>query len=391
MIDVRIDNIDESNDNFFKSAEIRAGSGNYFKLMPLVNSRLTLHDRLIPNDKKVTIAECYMEITKEKLNEIDSDRDKQRKFVMSKFGNIDYDHILIIPKILLLEGETINRNEMRYLINLMSFPGNMIYVSPLFYHYKYSEKGRISKGNQVDVDAFFSMTKIFLDELTNDSVNQVGLSLQFNVLGSKIPTLLDIYKDFSTPFALLDGAGKSNVDNYLQIKYLTSKAENSYGLPQKQNENYVLYSFDSKQTRGRKEVTPALNILQLNEGFSSFGPRHTIKFKRREADPPEKPKPQYVPKIFYRDHISYSKHNVENPKNAFLEWLERQGVGIDKEYEKQVRTYVADYEYFNIFEVTEKLNEGVSQGGVDSVISGVEEVKSEVKKIRKNNRLIKSK
>ncbi len=85
-----------------------------------------------------------------------------------------------------------------------------------------------------------------------------------------------------------------------------------------------LYSFDSKPTRGKGDITSAINVLQLDEGISTFGPMHTNKIRPRPP-PPGEVRPPYITRIFYSDHISYAKHYLEGPKMKSLDWMGEKG------------------------------------------------------------------
>jgi hypothetical protein len=386
-LDVKIRVTDYSNNNFLRLAELRTGSGGYFLCLPSIGSKINFNSTLIQEDSENMIMECYIKITKQELSRIDGDRDAQRDFVLRNLHRNWAGHLLIVVKVLLLEGETLNETEMRYLVNLLSYPGNIMPVVPLLYRYSLTETGRVSIKRQIEPDLYMASTKLFLAILKSDSINQVALTSQYNISGSRIPELLTLYKDFATPIAIMDGAGRSCLDSFLQIKYLTGKGI-PYNLKEKHDEHYLLYSFDSKPTRGKGDVTPAINVLQLDEGFSTFGPRHTNKMRPLPPLPPGEIRPPYVPRIFYSGQISYAKHNLSDPKMKFLDWLEAKGISQDRDYDSLVKRYYKDYETANIFNVVKDLSNVAREGTIDPLLSSTNEVSREVRKIKRNNSII---
>lgn len=386
---MKIESEDTSNNNFFRYARLQIGSGPYFPSLPALGSKIIIHNEMIHEASENRLVECYLKITKEKLDEMDSDRESQREFIENNFANAYGGNFFIIPKILLREGDTFTDHEMQYLVNLLSFPGNFIPVAPLFYIYDLTDKGHVSIKKAIDEKNYFQLIGRLLDKLKSDSSNTVGLMVQSNISASKIPELLKLYKDFSTPISFLDGSGRSCIDDYLQIRTLT-KEPNTYNLREKHGENFMLYSFDSKPYRGKGDITPAINILQYNAGFSSFGPRHTVRNRPIPPPPPNQERLPYIPRIFYKEHFAYSKHEVQSSKDSFLSWLRSNQIEVEDRYESYVKRYHKDYEYENLLNSTKELAIAAAKEGVDSVLGSINEVSAIVKKIKRNNQLVDS-
>ncbi|MVT14475.1 MAG: hypothetical protein GPW19_03040 [Euryarchaeota archaeon] len=389
-VEIKIDVTDYSNYNFFRFVNIKIGSRSYVPLFPTINSKVKIREGMVQGYPEGEFVECYLKITKDQLNEMDSDREKQKKFIEGNFARVYGENLLIIPKILLREGETLTETEMRYLVDILYFPGNIIHVAPLFYYYDLTEKGKVSIKNPVNSYKFFQLTEEFLNELRNNSINAVGLMVQPSLSRTDVRNLLNLYRDFSTPISIVDFSGRSTIDTYLILQPLLREPE-SYNLTQKHGENYILYSFDSKPYSGRGDIVPAINVLRYDMGFSTFGPRHTNKYnaKDRPKHPLGQENEPYVPKIFYKGHYSYSKPNLDFIKRNFLSWLESNGLEITDNYEdyvKYVKKYHKDYEYENFINSILEMKEAASGNGIDNLLGNVNEVNNIIKKIKKNNR-----
>jgi len=391
-IEVKIETVDNSNSHFFRFASIKIGSGPYIPFFPTINSKLRLHEEKIHDAPKNKLVECHIKVTKQKLDDMDGDREKQTKFIEQNFARVYGEYLLIIPKVLLREGETLTQTEIRYLVDLLGFPGNIIYVAPLFYYYDVTEKGNISVKDPVKSDLFFQLTENFLRELNNDSVNTVGLMLPAGVAHNEVSNLLNLYKDFSTPISIVDFYGRATLDAYVMLKPLLSESE-TYNLRQKHKEKYILYSFDSKPYYGRGNLRAAINILRYDMGFSSFGPRHTNRYnaKNRPQPPPGQEEEVNIPKIFYRGHYSYSEPGLDLPRSNFLRWLESNQIPVPNDnqtYADLVKKYHKDYEYENFINSVSKMKEAASENRLDSLLGNINELNKVMKKIKKNNREI---
>jgi len=391
-IEVKIETVDYSNYHFFRFASIKIGSGPYIPVFPAINSKVRLHEKMIHDVPRDKLVECHIKVTKEQLDNMGSDRDKQTKFIQQNFAGVYGQNLLIIPKVLLKDGETLTPTEIQYLVELFFFPGNIMHVAPLFYYYDVTEKGKISVKNPVKSDLFFQLTENFLHELNNQSVNTVGLMLPAGTSWNDVRNLLNLYKDFSTPISIVDFFGRSTIDAYMMLRPLLRDA-GSYSLKQKHGEKYILYSFDSKPYYGRGDFPAAINILRYDMGFSSFGPRHTNRYnaKNRPQPPPGQEEEISIPKIFYRDHYSYSEPGLELPKSNFLQWLESNQVQVPNDnqtYIDLVKKYHKDYEYENFINSVLEMKEAASENRLNSLLGSINELNKVMKKIRKNNNAV---
>jgi len=391
-IEVKIETVDYSNYHFFRFASIKIGSGPYIPVFPTINSKVRFHEKMIHDVPEDKLVECHIKVTKEQLDNMDNDRDKQTKFIERNFARVYGQNLLIIPKVLLREGETLTPIEIQYLVDLLYFPGNIMHVAPQFYYYDVTAKGKISVKNPVKSDLFFQLTASFLHDLNNNSINTVGLMLQAGISWNDVRNLLNLYRDFSTPISIVDFSGRSTTDAYLMLRPLLRDPE-SYSLTQKHDEKYILYSFDSKPYYGRGDFPAAINILRYDMGFSSFGPRHTNRYnaKNRPQPPPGQEEEVSIPKIFYRGHYSYSEPGLELPRLNFLRWLESNQIQVPNDnqaYANLVKKYHKDYEYENFINSVSEMKKAASGNRLDSLLGSINELNKVMKKIKKNNREI---
>jgi len=390
-IEVKIETVDNSNFHFFRFASIKIGSGPYIPVFPTINSKVRLHEEKIHDVPEDKLVECHIKVTKQKLNEMDSDGEKQTKFIERNFARVYGQNLLIIPKVLLRDGQTLTTTEIQYLVDLLKFPGNIMHVAPLFYYYDITEKGKFSIKDPVKSDLFFQLTENFLRELNNDTINTVGLMLPVGASNNDVRNLLNLYKDFSTPISIVDFSGRSTIYAYMMLQPLLRDRE-SHSLTQKHDEKYILYSFDSKPYYGRGDFPAAINILRYDMGFSSFGPRHTNRYNaKNRPQPPPGQEEVSIPKIFYKGHYSYSDPDLESPRSNFLGWLQSNQIPVPNDnqaYANLVKKYHKDYEYENFINSVSKMKEAASENKLDSLLGNINELNKVMKKIKKNNREI---
>ena len=224
----------------------------------------------------------------------------------------------------------------------------------------------------------------FLSVLASQGVNQVGLNIPSNIPRSEIPTILELYKDFDTPLASLDANGKTNVDQFfLQRALIGIGRESSYNLQEKQEENYILYSFDSKPYRGHGDIVPAMNILQLDNGFSTFGSRHTVKMR---PPPPPPPGEELPTRFVFPNEYSYARSTVPEAVEAFRQWRENNHIQDDENITSQIKRYKRDYEYLNLSLSVEHMTRLASEGTLERELASHQFIAGAFDRIKKNNR-----
>ena len=386
-LDIELNNEYRENGNYYRLTKFRVGSGQFQYPLPALDNSGRIHSAIRQGHEYYPIIENYVKLTLDDLMEKQSNRDKQREFVNRNMVSQENGNLFTFFKILLRDDESITDEHIRYINNLLSSPDNSLVITPLLYRYHYSKTKRIVIDAPVGIDTYFDFAKKFL-EIVGDERDEVGLTLPSNIPMSPIPALLKLYRNFKTQFAVIDEAGKTNNDMYLQLRALIGFGDkNSYNLIQKHDENFMLYSLDAKPYRGRKDSVPATNILQYDNGIGAYGPRHTVKMKNDDNSPTQKGSNKTIlPKIYNNTDYSYVKAEREDVRNNFLSFLENHDVNTSIPYEKLVKNYKRDYDLMGQIDSTNELNRLVIENELDKTLTNIPAIADEVKRMKKNNK-----
>lgn len=385
-MDIELSNEYRENGNYYRLTKFRVGSGQFQYPLPALDNSGRIHSAIRQVHGYYPIIESYVNLTLDKLIEIKSNRDKQRNFVNRYMVSQENGNLFTFFKILLREDESIKDEHIKCINSLLSSPENSLVITPLLYRYHYSQTKRIVVDAPVGIDTYFNFAKKFL-EIVGDERDEVGLTLPSNIPMTPIPALLKLYKDFKTQFAVIDEAGKTNNDMYLQLRALIGFGDKiSYNLTQKHDEKFMLYSLDAKPYRGRNDSVPATNILQYDNGIGSYGPRHTVKMKIDNNSPIQNGANKIVlPKIYNNSEYSYVKAEREDAKNNFLSFLESHHVDITTPYERLVKNYKKDYDLMRQIDSTNELNRLVVENELDKKLTNIPAIADEVRRMKKKN------
>lgn len=386
-MDIELNNEYIENDNYYRLTKFRIGTGQFQRPLPALDNFGRIHSAIRQEIDYHPFIESCVTVTLDELMAIDSIRENQRAFVDRNMVSRENGNLFTFFKVLLSAGESIADEHIQYINSLLSAPENSLIITPLLYRYHHTESGRISVDSPIDKDAYFDFTRKFL-ELVGGERDEVGIMLPFNITMTQIPELLELYKDFKTPFSAIDEAGKTNSDMYLQLRSLIGFGDTrSYNLIQKHGEKFMLYSFDAKPYRGRKDVVPAANILQFDNGFCSYGPRHTVKMRiLRDSQNQNEPSQTVLPRIYYHPEYSYVRPEREDVKNDFLSWLDAHNIDNSMPYEKLVKNYKKDYDFVQQRDSTMEFNTLVEANELDRKLTNTSSIAQEIKRIKRNNR-----
>ncbi len=386
-MDVKLDNEYTENDNYYRLTKFRIGTGQFHRPLPGLDNFGRIHSNIRRQFDYHPFIESYVHITLEELLSIDSVRENQRMFVDRNMVSRENGNLFTFFKILLRSDESISVKHIEYINSLLSAPENSLVITPLLYRYHLSEKGRISIDSPVEKDTYFDFTRNFLEIIAGER-DEVGIMLPFNITMTQIPELLGLYKDFKTPFSAIDEAGKTNSDMYLQLRSLIGFGDSgSYNLIQKHGEEFMLYSFDAKPYRGRKVSVPATNILQFDNGFSSYGPRHSVKMKiTRDSQNQNGPAQTILPRIYHHPMYSYVRPEKEDIRNDFISWINANNIDNSLPFENLVRNYRKDFDFVKQMDSALELNMLVEANELDRKLTNNSSIVDEVKKIKRNNR-----
>jgi hypothetical protein len=383
-LDIRLRDLYRERDNYFRITEFRTGTGQFQLVSPALDNKKPLHARFRSAVPTYIFTESYVKVTTDKLRQIDGNRDLQRQFVLENLVAYQESNLLVFLKVLLKEGEKFSGNFVSHIIDILSAPENTIIIPPLLYNFKVSKSGRLIPTAPVEPQSYLDFLRELLGSLSSQGIKQVGINVPSNIPRSSVPEILALFKDFDTPTAILDANGKTNVDSFLIQRSLVGiGSDNSYNLRQKQDEKYMLYSFDSKPYRGRGDIVPAMNVLQLDSGFSTFGSRHTIRMKPPPTPPPGVELPS---RILYNQEYSYYKTTVPDAIEAFKHWREENNIQDQVPLRPQIERYKRDYEYLGLSESIGKLYEYAGEGTLDKELSSHQHITKILERIKKNNK-----
>jgi len=387
-IKIKINDIHKKDDLYTKYASIKVGSRNYIPLFPTINPHRVRYNTLRNLTSPIPI-ENYIIITLDKLRAMDSDQAKQRAFIAEKLDNIVGSTTMFITKLLIKEGQKISDKDVDYLVDLLNFPSNDIMIPPLVYHYITTNpsnlfpNGRDMPTKGIVFDSYLPFLKLFLSKATQRKIESFAFTLPNNSSYADLEKLLGAYKDYETQIAVIDSKGSKMSQLSPQISRLTSRDEKLYTLPEKNNEGFVLYSFDSvPYTAHQRDMAPAENILQYFSGFSWFGPRHTINMKG-----PIIPKPPLPPRLYKSDNYSYIKHTSDvyaAAKKDFDAWYDSNYNGI-KAKDKLV-SYKKDYEIVGLAKSVDNLYNNITNDKFFQGIATQPHLSDAIKRIRSMNK-----
>ncbi len=380
-IEIDIKEIYNEDDLFSKVAEMKIGSTDTFNVLPAASSKI--RPDTIEKVKEKILVENYITITLADLREMDSDHKKQETFIKNKV-KVSSNYPFIALKLLIKKGEKIESNDVEYMVDLLKSPLNIFIASPLIYYYWQGKKGRIVVGDQIPMDTYLGVIDTFLKRLKEGhKIDECAMTVPANVARASVKLLLDKYKDMKTQIALIDLNGKTAINIYPIINALTVGATGKakeYTLPEKNGEDYMLYAFDAVPYNfSSKGIMPAKDILQYAMGFSSFGPRHTIKFNIEGPPPPDNPK-VYEPKRYTYLNNKHTDYAGEIKK--LDDWINTNfGKGEHKR-----SNYVKDYNFTKQVGSANEILESVREKELGKVLQKKTDIAEYLEIIKRYNK-----
>ena len=322
QVDVKIDNKYDENDLLVKFVSIRIGSGKYIPFLPSTNP-YRIRNPTLNNLNEIPI-ENYIPITLDHLRDMDSDQKKQSAFITEKLYVNTGHPTFFIAKLLLKPKQEIGHKDVEYIVDLLKNSSNDLMIPPLVYYYHTtSASERFPRGTNkpidpIDTESYLAFLKSFIAVSKQRKIENFGLMFPSNFDYTATDKLLAVYKDCETKVAFIDGRGNKISQLEPQINKITSSGSKLYTLAEKNNEKFALYSFDSVPYSARKEIAPAQNVLEYLYGFSSFGPRHTVRINfpnKKPAPPPNLPSlSSYL--LFYGSQGLYYLSSILYLQNA---------------------------------------------------------------------------
>ncbi|NIP62207.1 MAG: hypothetical protein GWN01_16200 [Nitrosopumilaceae archaeon] len=304
-----------------KSLELSGISGSIKTPMRAfhLKKETTSESRLIQNDKIRGLNEVYHVLSKEKINDIDSNVDKLKEWGKNLRYIFSYPKIKDEMNLLFFNyenketGQESNsipeEKEIEYLCNIVTHPESEVVIPPIIYG--------LSGGE------YLEFLKKFFRFLKSYSKNQEIMGMIPLVATSELREINQFYLEQGIRLFTVDFAGNYPMDSYLLINEIRKMTE---FIATEYKEDSFLHAFNVPLSRAQPTtyVSPAKDILTYLSGFDSFGSYH-----KKEPKPPEviekikekieqkkleakKNKTRYIPsfRLFNRGDYGYYKNDA---------------------------------------------------------------------------------
>lgn len=382
-VDIRLTHEFREDGHYFRAVQLRVGTDKTFDLLPSWDDKVRLPSK-IPN-WWTPFTEVYARVTLSELREAREDAARQGALLRRHFAPHSENTGLTITKVLVRPDEKVSEKDVDYLAHLFPLPGSVMPVVPLLYRYNLGPSGRVHELKPVDPATYLSFAKHFTQTLRGEGVKEFAIAVPSNFAFSNIAPLLQLHKDDSTPLVVIDCNGRGTEDLISQIRTIVgAKKDGNPSLVQKHGSKFALYAFDMKPFRGRSDVVPALNLLHLDGGFSSFGRRHTIKMGGEDGSKPRSPPRPDQRRIIFPAKLAYARANVPEAVDGLKSWHKDNRSPPHDMLETVLQTS-REYEQEHLVGVARKMTEWAKSNELHHVLDGHEHLRDEVRRLRKRN------
>ena len=318
-------------------------------------------------DGKV-LNECYIDLSLNKLRELDSDRSAQDQYILnrSKFLNNNLINVLMVK--LRVEGnQTLVDADYEYLNSLLSWSRNDIYVMPLL---EFEDKKRTDR-----VEMYDSFLKRMLEEKKSwisDDVN-IGMSIPQIYPRRNIADLFKLYSDEAPTFIAVD-FNNSRMDKPSDITGTLLKHFNTL-----KEEKFFMYGVNVKPYKRGAENTSAWDIYMVHGAFNAIGPTHS------------KPRAMVLPgdwsnigRIFDSETVEY-KVIDDAHRDMFIDWMSTSyGIELDRDFKrngKSLYPYLKRYNFQSTNGVLGEFSKAIRDNDDDYVHKMQDAIPNEMKNI----------
>lgn len=275
--------------------------------------------------RKKILNECYIDLTLDKLRELDDDGDAQNAYICrrSKFMDRGMVNVLMI-KIRLPQDDWFNKQDYDYVNNLLSWDSNDIYVMPLL---EFDDSANGKMGHPEATAKYEKFVCQMLEKLPSWFSNDltIGMSVPQYYSRRRLEKVLfgEIYKDYDPRFVAMDfkNSRLNKPGSTLKTVLHHFMCENDRA----DRGPFFIYGVNVKPFRKGTDRSEAWDIFTTTSGFSAVGTTHT------------KPHPVFAPadegwagagKVYSADEISYLKMKDEKDHLPLKEWID-DNYGID--------------------------------------------------------------
>ena len=307
--------------------EMKVGSGKRIEGLCKCTERITDLSTLkrIDGYSGRILNECYIDLTLDKLRELDDDSEAQNTYICrrSKFMDRGMVNVLMI-KIRMPQDASLTDQDYDYVNNLLAWDSNDIYVMPLL---EFDDSGDGKMGHPEATLKYEEFVRRMLEELPSwfSSDLTIGMSVPQYYSRRRLEKVLfgEIYKDHDPRFAAIDFRNSRLSKPGSTLKTVLRHYMNEMNAADRRP--FFIYGVNVKPYRKGTSKSEAWDIYTAASGFSAVGTTHM------------KPHPVFAPadegwagagKVYCADEISYLRMENENDHLPLKEWID-DNYGID--------------------------------------------------------------
>jgi hypothetical protein len=390
---IKLDKEHREKNDYHRSVSFGIGSGGWSPLLPAWRNDMTLPAS--PPRGWEPVSEVYVKLTLDRLREIDGDKDLQSTFIRDQLKPEDGTLGLPILRLCLRKGQKLTDADIQYLCCLFPPPPYVTATAPFLFHYeeKQNELGksvpnlRESALEPVDPDDYTKFVERFIARAGPSFSRELALCVPPNFTPSDIPRLLKAYRDYGAPLAIVDAFGSSTYDLYPVIRGLKGVGAKgkSYSLQELFGDHHAFYAFDSKPYVGLKGDVAASHLLQLDGGYSSFGPRHTVRTMIKKPPPGVRAPPPKPPRVMVPNAIAYCRADSSgDPTGPIQRWAARAAPGIKKPW---MDSYLRNrFAAESVVRIAQSMSAWSTEGRLTAALDRRPLIAKELGRLRKTNR-----
>ncbi len=298
--------------------------------------------------------ECYIDLTLDKLREIDGDTYLHESYIRARSRFLDEDNIrMFVIKLRIEQTQALDRLDYDYLLSLLSNRSNDLPIMPL-----------LEFGDGVETPIQISTYNEFVDNVLRlrssyPRLKEIAMSVPIYYPRRQILGLFKKFEDIGPTFVAMDLNNK-RVDSVSNTKFDTIKAH----FLEEKEENTFLYGINVKPYKNGGDSASALDVQSMHWSFNAIGPTHRRFVKRliiakdwRGAG-----------RVYDPGTMEYTRL-VGERLSGFIEWVdEGYGFRFDEDYsrnEKSSYAYLKRYNYHlaneGLAEISESLNKGETE------------------------------
>lgn len=355
---------EKSDSSIIKNVTLRVGGRSLDHFSKCVER--TTDVRTLENIPGKVLNECYIDLTLSKLRELDSDREAQDQYILSRSKFLDRGMInVVVVKLRLEEGDILDDRDYGYLNSLLSWKRNDIYMMPI-----------LDFGKSIDrvyrLESYESFVTRMIEDRSswiNDNF-KIAMSIPDFIPRAYIDRLFNLYSDCDPTFIGVDFNNK-RMDKPSEVTGTILNHFNSIG-----EEKTFMYGINVKPYK-RGNDTSAWDIYLTHGSYNAIGPTHT---RAHAISAPENW--DSMGRIFDEHDISYLRVD-DLHRDSFIDWVgNRYDINLDTDFKKNERglyTYLKRYNFERTNVVLGEFSDAIEKGDSDYIKMMREHIPEEMK------------